>query len=160
MEEEIARFMIRAAKFEFYLVNKDRSLAQTRDVGALRVVAGVNWVMLAHKLQERHPFAMFNFYDTSFGIFVQTVPQFLVKTSDDRLAWDSDDPPIDCWDKLLCRGYSQLRNNIAHGNKEQVPAPFTIERTIQFIRAGDALVDFIAQELFAEVAWERPIVFQ
>ncbi len=123
MEDQIARFLIRAAKFEFYLVYSDRSLAQTREIAGLAVMTGVNWGLLAHKLEAVEPFGDYDFGTSPFGIFRETVPQFLVLAAESRLTWDSEEVAINSWAVLLTRGYSQLRNNIAHGNKAFPPAP-------------------------------------
>lgn len=160
MEEQIARFLIRAAKFEFYLVYSDRSLAQTREIAGLAVMTGVNWPLLAHKLEAVEPFGDYDFGTSPFGIFRETVPQFLVLTAESQLSWDSEEVAINSWAILLTRGYSQLRNNIAHGNKAFPPAPFTASRTMKFIDAGNSLLDFIANTLFQDPYWESPLLFR
>jgi hypothetical protein len=159
LEEQIARFMLRAAKFEFYLVNNNMDFAQTKPVGAFEAIAGIQWSKVAQSLQKICPFEGFDFDASPFGVLKRTAPQFLVK-GDRRLRWDSDDNPIESWERLLGRSYAQLRNNVAHGNKAQVPAAFTHERTMEFLEAGNALIDFIAVTVCGSLHWEAPIHFQ
>lgn len=160
MEDRIAHLMLKMSKFEFYLVNRDVAFATTKAVGKLNVVTGINWSTLAKQLEIKHSFADFDFAQCKFGLFKDTSPQYLAKTESGRLKWDSDDLPINSWERLLVRSYAQLRNNIAYGNKAQLPAPFTHSRTTEFLDAGDALIDFIAQTLFGGVDWETPITFR
>jgi hypothetical protein len=160
MEEEIARLMLKMSKFEFYLVNRDIELARTTAIKGLNVVTGIDWNRLARWVEAKHPFTKFDFAQSRFQAFKETAPQYLVKMESGRLGWDSDDRPIDSWERLLSRSFAQLRNNIAHGNKAQMPAPFTRDRTAQFLEAGDALIDFMAREVFDEPGWETPIVFR
>ena len=160
MEKLIAHFMLRAAKFEFYLINKDIGFAQTKHIGELEAISGVQWSKVAQHLQEKFPFESFDFDASSFALFKKTAPQLLVKGSGQRPQWDSDNEPQNSWERLLGRGYAQLRNNIAHGNKAQIPVPFTHGRTIEFLQAGNALIDFIAEALFGERDWEEPLAFR
>jgi len=160
LEEQIAHFMLRAAKFEFYLVNRDTGFAQTRRSGTFDVIAGIQWGVIAQQLQVKQPFETFDFTASAFNMFRQTAPQFLVKDQNGRPRWDSDNEPVESWDRLLGRGFAQLRNNIAHGNKAQVPGPFTHSRSLEFIQAGNALIDFVAVTLFDEPRWETPIAFR
>lgn len=157
MEEEIAGFMLKASKFEFFVVNRDIELAVTKSVRSLTVISGINWTKLAQRVEARFPFASFDFSKSAFEIFAQTAPQYLVVKEKSRVDWDSDNEPIDSWDRLLSRGYSQLRNNVAHGNKKQKAAPFTYERTAQFLPAGLALMEFVAKEVLGESDWDTPI---
>ena len=150
MEEEIARFLITTSKFEFYLISSDTKLAHTKAKGRLEIVAGINWTELAYRVETKHPFAKFDFEQSPFCIFKEASPQYLVKTESGRLKWDSDDLPIDSWERLLTRSYAQLRNNIAHGNKAHLTAQFTHDRTERFIAAGKALIDFIARQIFSD----------
>lgn len=157
MEEEIARFMLKASKFEFFVVNWDIELAVTRSVREFTVISGINWTKLAQRVEAKFPFKSFDFSKSGFAIFAQTAPQYLVVKEQNRIAWDSDNEPIDSWDRLFSRGYAQLRNNVAHGNKKQQAAPFTYERTAKFLSAGLALMDFIATQVSPEPVWDTPI---
>ncbi|MDX8470323.1 hypothetical protein RFM26_32095 [Mesorhizobium sp. VK23B] len=157
MEQDIANFMLRAAKFEFFLVNRDTSLVHTKVVGVFTAIIGVNWTKVAQFVEVAFPFNTFDFTNSGFEIFAQTAPQYLVIKHDGRLGWDCDNEPIDSWDRLLTRSYAQLRNNVAHGNKHQMPAPFTHDRTAQFLPAGLALMNFIANQVFLESDWDTPI---
>ncbi|MER8479776.1 hypothetical protein [Mesorhizobium sp. M1163] len=129
MEEEIARFMLKASKFEFFVINQSIELALSKEVRTFAAVSGVNWTKLAQRIEEKFPFTSFDFSKSGFEIFAQTAPQYLVIKENNRADWDSDNDSIDSWDRLLSRGYAQLRNNVAHGNKKQKAAPFTYERT-------------------------------
>jgi hypothetical protein len=160
VEDEIARFMLRAAKFEFFLANTGIELAQLRPLGHFNIVTGVNWTNVANRVEAKYPFEAFDFKITEFNIFRDTAPQYLVWDVERGFKWDSDNAPIDSWDRLLSRGYAQLRNNIAHGNKFQIPAAFTYERTATFLQAGHALIEFIASNVFSHPHWESPLVFQ
>ena len=160
MEEVIARLLMKMSKFEFYLVNRDTELAHTRTANGLEVVTGINWTRLAQQIERAYPFSKFDFGRSSFGVLQETAPQYLVKTANGYLKWDSDDLPITSWDRLLSRSFAQLRNNLAHGNKAQMPAPFTYDRTEKFLAAGDALIDFIAAHVFDAPHWETPITFR
>lgn len=157
MDDEIANFILKASKFEFFLVNRNNSLALTKDVRGLKVVAGVNWTRLAHLVEDAFPFASFDFSNSDFAIFATTSPQYLVLGKEGGLKWDSDNQLIDSWDRVLARGYAQLRNNIAHGNKHQMSAPFTYDRTATFLTAGLALMNFVANKVFSEFDWDTPI---
>lgn len=157
MEEEISRFMLATSKFEFFLVNRDLRFAHTIDVRGLRAISGVNWTEIAARIEERFPFATFNFAPSGFLAFKESSPQYLTVRKDGRLKWDSDDIHIDSWDRLLSRSFAQFRNNIAHGNKGQMPAPFTYGRTQEFLRAGHALIKFVSAEVLNEPDWETPI---
>lgn len=78
MEDRIARFMLRVSKFEFYLMNKNIEFAHLRALGELQKVEGVNWQKVALAVEGKFPFAMFDFTTSSFRIFRETAPQFLV----------------------------------------------------------------------------------
>ena len=160
MDARIARFMLMVSKFEFFLVNTDLSLAHIRQTNGLRKIEGTNWARVAGLVEERFPFARFDFAPSGFGIFHVTAPQYLVVGDDGVLKWDSDDESIDSWERLLARSFAQLRNNVAHGNKAQLPAPFTCDRTDQFLQAGEMLIDFIASNVFEDPGWETPIEFR
>ncbi|MDR7225253.1 hypothetical protein [Aminobacter aminovorans] len=161
MEDEIAAFMIKAAKFEFYLVNRDLALAHIEVVRGLCLVTGVNWAIVAKYIEAKHPFKDFDFERYGFEMFRNTAPQYLVmKKHDGRLHWDSDNVKIDSWEQLLARGYSQFRNNIAHGNKSQLLAPFTEGRTQEFLSAAHLLIDFITRDVFDTPNWDSGLMFQ
>ena len=83
-----------------------------------------------------------------------------MKKHDGRLDWDSDNVKVDSWEQLLARSYSQFRNNIAHGNKSQLLAPFTEGRTEEFLAAAPRLIDFIARDVFDKPNWDSGIVFR
>ncbi|MBB1251654.1 hypothetical protein [Rhizobium sp. G21] len=59
MEEEISHYMLRAAKFEFFLVNTDINLAHVS--GPKQAISGVNWTRLAQLVEHHYPFAQFDF---------------------------------------------------------------------------------------------------
>lgn len=157
MEEEISQFILAAAKFEFFLVNHDIRFAHVTNVRGIRAVAGVNWNVISVDVESRFPFASFDFAAKGILIFKETVPQYLTVGWGGTLKWDSDNAPIDSWDRLLSRSYGQLRNNVAHGNKHQMPAPFTYERTLEFLPAGHALMNFVAAEVCDQADWDTPI---
>ncbi|MEI3854975.1 MULTISPECIES: hypothetical protein [unclassified Ensifer] len=155
MESELSQYMTRAAKFEFFLISCDPSLARTD--GDLRKVTGVQWDVVGQRIETMFPFASFDFEHTPFSIFASEPPQFLVVRDDQRLEWDSDTDAVNSWDRLLSRSFAQLRNNIAHGSKRHPPRPFTHGRTPAFLKAGHALIDFIAAYVFNRSDWEQPL---
>jgi hypothetical protein len=110
--------MLLAAKFEFFLVNLGQRFAHGN--GTTKTIAGVNWDRIGRSLEDKHPFNEFDFANSGFQIFKDTVPQFLVEKENGRLKWDSDGDVFSSWQVLLSRGYAQLRNNVAHGNKEHL----------------------------------------
>ncbi|MGX5851699.1 hypothetical protein ACWGTO_32330 [Mesorhizobium sp. PL10] len=124
-ETDIAIFMLQASKFEFFLINRSRSFIHTVSTKGRTIVTGVNWTRVAQAVEAAAPFASFDFISSGFKIFIETTPQCLVIKHNGQLGWDSDDEAVNSWDGLLSRSYAQLRNNVAHGNKHQVPAPFT-----------------------------------
>lgn len=158
MDNEIAEFMLLAAKLEFFLVNLDQGFAHSD--GETSVVRGVNWERIGQSLEHMHPFAAFDFEGSGFQIFKETVPQYLVAKEDGGLKWDSDEVEVMSWPVLLGRSYAQLRNNVAHGNKAQLPAPFTRERTREFLEAGRCLIHFVASTHSTNNTWNYPIQFQ
>ncbi|WP_308911132.1 hypothetical protein [Pseudokordiimonas caeni] len=160
IEADIASYMLKMAKFEFWLINTDRSLGKICEKENLRVVSGVNWQQLAVRVEAAFPFANFDFDSSQFKIFKETVPQLLTLDQRDSLKWDSADVRIETWETLIQRGFAQLRNNIAHGNKAQMSAPYTYDRTEQFLSAGHALIEFISRRVFRAENWEREIGFQ
>lgn len=160
MEHEVAAFMMKVSKFEFFLVNRDRKLAHISEVRSLSIVTGVNWTKLAQYVEDRFPFKKFDFKASGFNAFVETAPQYLVVKQDGTFGWDSDNVAVDSWDQLLSRGFAQFRNNVAHGNKYQITAPFTHERTREFLNAAPLLIDFIATNVFDTLWWETPLMFK
>lgn len=157
MDEEIANFMLLAAKFEFFLVNHDQTFAHVD--GDTRVVRGVNWDRVGHSLESKHPFTSFKFVESGFQLFRETVPQYLVVKEGGGLKWDSDAIEVSSWQILLGRSYAQLRNNVAHGNKAQLPAPFTHDRTREFLEAGRRLIHFVAAEHSSDETWSYEVQF-
>lgn len=157
MDEEISKFMLLAAKLEFFLVNLDHNFAHVHT--ETRVVRGVNWDRVGQSLEARHPFEEFNFSKSGFQIFKDTVPQRLVAKDGGGLKWDSDEVSVSSWQVLLGRSYAQLRNNVAHGNKSQLPSPFTQDRTSKFLEAGHNLIQFIAREYSPDEFWSYAIQF-
>ncbi|WP_245729416.1 hypothetical protein [Salinihabitans flavidus] len=157
MDEEISRFMLLAAKLEFFLVNLTHDFAHVD--GKTRVVSGVNWDRIGRSLECRHPFKEFDFAEAGFQVFKETAPQFLVAKEGGGLKWDSNEIEISSWQVLLGRSYAQLRNNVAHGNKAQLSAPFTHERTRAFLEAGHHLIHFIAGEYSSDETWSYAIQF-
>ena len=158
MEERIARFMMVVSKFEFFLVNRDPRLAHLDPTS--QAVKGINWAHLGQILERKFPFQTFEFDRFKFRIFKETVPQRLVLSGDGRLKWDGDEIVVSSWEVLLGQSFAQLRNNVAHGNKAQLPAPFTHHRTMEFLEGGFELIEFIATEIFGARDWESPIVFR
>lgn len=158
LDEEIANFMLTAAKFEFFLVNFDQAFAHVR--GSRKIITGVNWDRVGQSLEGMYPFSEFDFASTGFQIFVESVPQFLVAKEDGGLKWDSDEVEVSSWQVLLRRGYAQLRNNVAHGNKVQLPAPFTKDRTKKFIAAGHHLIHFVAGVYSTDDMWSYAVRFK
>ncbi len=159
IEDKISKFMIKISKFEFFMINENIELAHIQHKDGLQKLAGVRWEKLAALIEQKHRFSVFDFKSSGFVFFKETSPQYLVKDNG-SLKWDSDEVTIDSWSKLLTRSFAQLRNNIAHGNKAHILAPFTRQRTEEFIDAGNALVDFIAKDIFSQADWEMPIEFQ
>lgn len=78
MEEKISQYMLRMGKFEFFLVSMDIELAHVS--GANQAVMGVNWTRLAQRVENRYPFAQFDFDHPPIQMFKETAPQFLVKS--------------------------------------------------------------------------------
>ena len=158
MDEEIANFMLLAAKLEFFLVNFDQTFAQVD--GKTQVVRGINWHRIGQSLEVKHPFTGFDFAGSGFQLFKETAPQLLVVKEGGGLKWDSDEIEVSSWQILLGRSYAQLRNNVAHGNKAQLPAPFTHDRTREFLEAGRRLIHFIAGAHSSDANWSNAIQFQ
>jgi hypothetical protein len=158
VDKEIASFMLLAAKLEFFLLNLDQSFAHVD--GQTRAVSGVNWERIGQSLEIKHPFADFEFASSGFQVFKDTVPQVLVAKEGGGLKWDSDDVDVSSWPILLRRSYAQLRNNVAHGNKAQLPAPFTHDRTGEFLQAGTRLIHFIADAHSSNATWSYEVQFQ
>ena len=77
MEDKIAAFMVSAAKFEFFLVNRDLALAHIEDVRGLCIVRGVNWTILAKYVEAKYAFRGFDFESYGFEVFRDTAPQYL-----------------------------------------------------------------------------------
>ena len=157
MEQAIAKFMMTMSKFEFFLINLDIDLAHVAKVRGLDVVQGVNWTRLAARVEGRYAFATFDFERSGFAVFRNTAPQYLTRDGAGKLKWDSDDNPQASWDWLLSRSFAQFRNNVAHGNKHQLPAPFTFGRTQEFLHAAPILIEFIAHDVLDTPQWQTPI---
>lgn len=155
MENAIAHLMVRTAKLEFYLISVSTTFAQVDATG--KRVIGFDWQRLGGEVERRFPFATFDFDSSGFGIFRYTAPQFLTVNNEGVLQWDSDDYPIDSWERLLARSFGQLRNNLAHGNKHHPAAPFTQGRTAEFLKAGNVFIDFVAGSVFNNPDWEVPL---
>jgi hypothetical protein len=155
LEEAIAQLMLKMGKFEFFLVIWDKSLARRNGV----VVTGVDWTSVGNLIELHHKFSDFDFPSSGFEIFQTSAHQYLTIDRNGNLKWDSDDDPISSWSRLMSRSYAQLRNNIAHGNKAQMSAPFTHDRTEEFIISAHALIDFIATEIMRCAHWETEIYF-
>lgn len=157
MDEEISKFMLLAAKLEFFLVNLNQDFAHVD--GETRVVRGVNWDRIGQSLEGKHPFKEFDFAGSGFQLFKETTPQLLVVKDGGGLKWDSDEIDVSSWQVLLRRSYAQLRNNVAHGNKAQLPAPFTHDRTSEFLEAGHQLIHFIAGAHSSDETWSYAVHF-
>lgn len=114
MEQDIALLMVRIAKLEFYLLTVSSKFAQLDD-GGKRII-GFNWQRLGREIENCVPFATFDFANSGFAILRDTAPAV---TNDGNLHWDSDDHPIDSWERLVGRSFAQLRTN--HGSWQQAP---------------------------------------
>lgn len=147
--------MLHFSKFEFFLIGRNRDLAKVGNAGK---VVGVNWNQLGSLLEAKHKFSKFDFTASGFQMFKDTAPQFLVMT-EHNIKWDGNEGKINSWEELFTRGLVQLRNNIAHGSKSLIPAPFTAHRTQEFITAARALIAFVAEDVFSNPHWEEPISF-
>ncbi len=158
LDEEISEFMLLAAKLEFFLVNLDQAFAHVNE--KTRVVRGINWDRIGQSLEDKHPFAKFDFERSGFQLFKETIPQLLVAKKGGGLKWDSDEIEVSSWQVLLGRSYAQLRNNVAHGNKAQLPAAFTHDRTKEFLKAGHQLIHFIAGAHSSNETWNYAVQFQ
>lgn len=157
MDEEISRFMLLAAKLEFFLVNLNQDFAHVDE--KTRAVRGVNWGRIGQSLEGKHPFKKFDFAGSGFQLFKETIPQRLVAKDGGGLKWDGDEIEVSSWQVLLGRSYAQLRNNVAHGNKAQIPAPFTRDRTREFLEAGHKLIHFIAGAHSSDDTWSYAVQF-
>lgn len=152
---------MKVARFEFFLINSNIELGKINEESSgLKKITGVNWGKLARLLEKKFKFVDFNFKEYNLEIFKNTAPQYLVKSESGQLKWDSDDKAIDSWEILLSRGFAQLRNNIAHGNKAHISSAFTQTRTEEFIESGHCLMNFIAKEIFNVEHWASEIVFK
>lgn len=158
LDDEIANFMLLASKFEFFLVNLNQAFAHID--GRTRAVTGVNWDRVGQSLEAINPFNEFDFESSAFQIFKETAPQFLVAAESGGMKWDSDEVEVSSWQILLGRGYAQLRNNVAHGNKAQLPAAFTFDRTEEFLKAGHNLIHFVARAHSSDDTWNYAIQFR
>lgn len=158
MDEEIAEFMLLASKLEFFLVNLNQDFAHVD--GTTKVITGVNWDRVGQSLEGMHPFNKFEFAEFGFQVFKETAPQFLTVNGNGGLKWDSDEVEVSSWQVLLRRGYAQLRNNVAHGNKAQLPAPFTHDRTKEFLEGGRCLIHFIAEVHSSDCTWSYAVQFK
>ncbi|MER9387801.1 hypothetical protein [Mesorhizobium sp. M0435] len=155
MEQDIALLTVRIAKLEFYLLTISSKFAQL-DAGGKRII-GFDWQRVGREIENCVPFATFDFANSGFAILRDTAPQFLTVTNDGNLHWDSDDHPIDSWERLMDRSFAQLRNNLAHGSKHRPAAPFTHGRTVDFLKAGHAIIDFVARSVLRKPDWEKPL---
>ena len=142
MDGRIASFMLLAAKFEFFLINEKNEFAHIN--GTTGAVNGVNWDRVGNSLEKINPFNEFDFKSSGFEVFKETIPMFLKHDQDGQLKWDSEEIEINSWATLLGRSYAQLRNNVAHGNKAQLAAPFRQGKTEEFLVSGENLIHFIA----------------
>lgn len=149
--------MLLAAKLEFFLVNLDQDFAHVD--GETRVVRGVNWDCVGQSLESKYPFIGFDFESAGFQVLTETVPQYLVAREGGGLKWDSEEVEVSSWQTLLGRSYAQLRNNVAHGNKAQLPAPFTHDRTKELLKAGRCLIHFIAGAHSSDDTWSYAVQF-
>lgn len=150
MELDIAMLMARMAKFEFFMIKSDKKLAQVNGAGK---VEGFQYCILANRIENVVPFNTFDFNASGFHVFKNEPPQYLI-FRDETLKWDSDQIEINSWKMLLTRSYAQLRNNLAHGSKSLQAAQFTHDRTPIYLKAGDAMIDFIASKVFLSPHWE------
>jgi|GEM_PF-5963767 len=153
LEQKISDYLIRCAKFEYFLIRHNPSFAKTNTDGK---ITGVNWKELAKAIEELHPFSG---AIPDFAILKSDPPGFLVAESG-KIDWKKNPAKIDTWKKLLISSFAQLRNNIAHGSKAH-PAEASPDRALKLIEAGDRLMVFIAQNVLDTTnPCEEDIVFQ
>lgn len=158
MESTISEFMLLAAKFEFFLATHNRNFVHID--GTTHKVIGMNWENVATSLSTAYPFNSFDFASSGFEYLVKTVPQHLIWPPDAAPRWDSEEVDVNSWHILIQKGYAQVRNNVAHGNKALLPAPFTPERTEKFIIAATALIHFVVEAHEGSPYWNAEIHFQ
>lgn len=156
MEELVSRAMLRISKFEFYLLSRDVGLAR---LGADRKVIGIDYEKLAEKIEPIHEFNEFDFENSDFKIFKNEPPQFIVLREDQTLQWYSDCIAVTNWKLFFKHGYVQLRNNLAHGNKNFPAFHFTSGRTEQYLKAADALIDFVSAGILNDPDWETVLEY-
>jgi len=162
IEKEISSFMLRFSKFEFYLIDMlpELIIASGCPKCADRKITGLDWNKLAAKLEKKITFACIKSKNMNFHMLIDQHPQYLVITPENKIKWDSDVFPINSWNDLLVKGLAQLRNNIAHGNKNHITAPFTHERTKDFLISANYLLNFIIETLLPDhKPWEMEITF-
>ncbi|MGE0269576.1 MAG: hypothetical protein AB7S78_14090 [Candidatus Omnitrophota bacterium] len=162
IEQEISDLLLRFAKLEFYLINKNSEFARTESIGKMTKITGFDWQKVAPVIQDKASFQCYDFKNSPFKILKDEPPQFLTITQDcnKKIKWDSDDTPINSWDRFLTRSVAQIRNNIAHGNKAHIPAPFTADRTQKYIAAVNEFFEFLMEDIFDDKHWETPIIFR
>lgn len=93
-EKEISEFMLRASKFEFFLMNQNIELGRIEEKDGLQKLTGVQWEKLAAIIEEKHKFHVFDFGPHKFSYFINDVPQYLIKTDEGIPDWDSDEAVI------------------------------------------------------------------
>ncbi|RZS76894.1 hypothetical protein EV217_5126 [Phyllobacterium myrsinacearum] len=157
MEQQLAEYMMRFAKFEFFLMRVDPGFVQKNKENR---VTGVQWDMLANEVEKVFPWATFDFDNSGFAIFKDQPPQYLIIREDHSLDWDGDADPVDDWSKLLTKSFAQFRNNIAHGSKGNPPRPFTHGRTPVFLAAGHNLMNFLTAGLFDGWYWDEELHYE
>lgn len=154
-EERLSQYLLRAVKFEFYLISEEPTFAQTNGSGR---VTGIQWGKVAKKIEDKK--CSFKEIPDSFIVLKKNPPRFLRK-EDNQLTWSKrDDVAIESWRCLLKKGLAQLRNNIAHGSKALPHMDVEQGRVESLLEAGTALMGFIAKELFSDNNWEQSITLQ
>ena len=112
----------------------------------LNKVTGIRWDKLTKKLQGYDLTKISK--ESDFSIFITYPPEYLIThQAEPRLIWKKENETIDDWDKLIRKGFTQLRNNIAHGSKA-LPAPYNPDRTKKLLSAGYNFMDLIVINLY------------
>lgn len=98
LEEHLALYLLRAAKFEFYLIEKDAACAKTNNENK---ITGVNWSEIAKNLESKSPFSETNI--SSFAILKNEPPYYLSRNGN-QLEWEKSNASIESWTSLLING--------------------------------------------------------
>lgn len=155
LEKSLALYLLSAAKFEFYLIEKNIAFAKLNGSGK---VIGVDWSEVAVELEQKQIFARMDMVNLLFAT-LKSEPPFYLISNHNSPEWKKFEGNIESWDDLLKYGLAQLRNNIAHGSKglAHMGQP---DRAIPLMKAGRALMCFIADALFDNKNWEQSVELQ